>query len=659
MSKLDEMIRELCPDGVEYVKLNSVCDIYDGTHSTPNYTESGVKFASVENIGNLYATRKYISEKDFEKYKIKPRIGDVMMTRIGSVGVCTVVDRNEALAFYVSLALLRPQLDKVQSRFLKYAIESIHGRKELRKRTLINAVPIKINKDDIGKVTIPLPPIEIQSEIVHTLDNYTENVVKLQNQLTAELTARQKQYTFYRNKLLTFSGNEKAKIVKISLGDIGPICMCKRILKSQTNTIEGVPFYKIGTFGKKADAYISKETFDEYRSKYSFPKKGDVLISAAGTIGRTVVYDGKPAYFQDSNIVWIDNNESVVLNSYLRYCYELKPWKVSSGGTIQRLYNDNIAKAIITVPSLDVQNRIVNVLDNFEKICSDLNIGLPAEIEARKKQYEYYRDKLLTFVETGNTILSRAEQSRAEQSRAEQSRAEQSRAEQSRAEQSRAEQSRAEQSRALIKLLQYVFGYAGVSLQDVVKNSCSGGTPKKGVSEYYEDGNIPWLRTQEVVFRDICKTECFITESAVKNSAAKWIPENCVIVAISGATAGRCAINKIPLTTNQHCLNLEVDPEMALYRYVYYCICAKQEELLAKKEGARGDLNSTRILSLQIDLPSIEKQKRIVSILDRFDAICNDLTSGLPAEIEARQKQYEYYRDKLLSFKEHKDELYD
>ena len=632
MSKLDEMIRELCPDGVEYVKLNSVCDIYDGTHSTPNYTESGVKFASVENIGNLYATRKYISEKDFEKYKIKPRIGDVMMTRIGSVGVCTVVDRNEALAFYVSLALLRPQLDKVQSRFLKYAIESIHGRKELRKRTLINAVPIKINKDDIGKVTIPLPPIEIQSEIVHTLDNYTENVVKLQNQLTAELTARQKQYTFYRNKLLTFSGNEKAKIVKISLGDIGPICMCKRILKSQTNTVEGVPFYKIGTFGKKADAYISKETFDEYRSKYSFPKKGDVLISAAGTIGRTVVYDGKPAYFQDSNIVWIDNNESVVLNSYLRYCYELKPWKVSSGGTIQRLYNDNIAKAIITVPSLDVQNRIVNVLDNFEKICSDLNIGLPAEIEARQKQYEYYRDKLLTFVETGNTILSRAEQSRAEQSRA--------------------EQSRAEQSRALIKLLQYVFGYAVVSLQDVVKNSCSGGTPKKGVSEYYEDGNIPWLRTQEVVFRDICKTECFITESAVKNSAAKWIPENCVIVAISGATAGRCAINKIPLTTNQHCLNLEVDPEMALYRYVYYCICAKQEELLAKKEGARGDLNSTRILSLQIDLPSIEEQKRIISTLDRFDAICNDLTSGLPAEIEARQKQYEYYRDKLLTFKE-------
>ena len=612
MSKLDEMIRELCPDGVEYVKLNSVCDIYDGTHSTPNYTESGVKFASVENIGNLYATRKYISEKDFEKYKIKPRIGDVMMTRIGSVGVCTVVDRNEALAFYVSLALLRPQLDKVQSRFLKYAIESIHGRKELRKRTLINAVPIKINKDDIGKVTIPLPPIEIQREIVHTLDNYTENVVKLQNQLTAELTARQKQYTFYRNKLLTFSGNEKAKIVKISLGDIGPICMCKRILKSQTNTVEGVPFYKIGTFGKKADAYISKETFDEYRSKYSFPKKGDVLISAAGTIGRTVVYDGKPAYFQDSNIVWIDNNESVVLNSYLRYCYELKPWKVSSGGTIQRLYNDNIAKAIITVPSLDVQNRIVNVLDNFEKICSDLNIGLPAEIEARQKQYEYYRDRLLTFAETGNTILSRAEQSRAEQSRA-------------------------EQSRALIKLLQYVFGYAVVTLEDIAENCDS--MRKPVTSGKREAGEYPYYGASGIV--DYVKDYIFdgdyllVSEDGA-NLLARSTP---IAFSISGKN-----------WVNNHAHVLKFDC-YETRRFVEFYLNSIDLALYISG-GAQPKLNQKNLNRIEIPLPSQERQKYIVDILDRFDAICNDLTSGLPAEIEARQKQYEYYRDRLLSFKE-------
>ena len=362
------------------------------------------------------------------------------------------------------------------------------------------------------------------------------------------------------------------------------------------------------------------------KNNYEYDETAIITAGDGAGVGKVYHYiEGKYALHQRAYRIHI-NTADVLPRYYFHYMKaKFLPYiqKTMFQGSVPSIRKPMLNAFPVPVPSLEIQERIVNVLDDFEKICTDLKIGLPAEIEARQKQYEYYRDKLLTFAETGNTILSRAEQSRAEQSRAEQS---------------RAEQSRAEQSRALIKLMQYVFGYAVVSLQDVVKKSCSGGTPKKGVSEYYEDGNIPWLRTQEVVFRDICKTECFITESAVKNSAAKWIPENCVIVAISGATAGRCAINKIPLTTNQHCLNLEVDPEMALYRYVYYCICAKQEELLAKKEGARGDLNSTRILSLQIDLPSIEEQKRIISILDRFDAICNDLTSGLPAEIEARQK---------------------
>ena len=183
------------------------------------------------------------------------------------------------------------------------------------------------------------------------------------------------------------------------------------------------------------------------------------------------------------------------------------------------------------------------------------------------------------------------------------------------------------------------------------KRSCSGATPKKSNSSYYEDGAIPWIRTQDVRFNEIYEATSFITELAVEETSAKWIPENCVIVAISGASAGRCAINRIPVTTNQHCLNMEIDSSRALYKYVFYCVSNQYEELLSKKEGARGDLNASRILSLQIPVPSIEEQWRIVSILDRFDALCNDLSSGLPAEIEARQKQYEYYRDKLLNFK--------
>ena len=186
---------------------------------------------------------------------------------------------------------------------------------------------------------------------------------------------------------------------KCKLGDLCNVLMCKRILASQTNTEEGVPFYKIGTIGNAPDAYISKELFDDYKTKYNYPHKGEVMITCAGTVGKCIIYDGKDAYYQDSNIVWIDNDESKVLNKYLYYYYALKPWAVSNGGTIARLYNDNISKTKIPVPSLAEQERIVAILDRFDSLCNDISSGLPAEIEARRKQYEYYRDKLLTFKE--------------------------------------------------------------------------------------------------------------------------------------------------------------------------------------------------------------------------------------------------------------------
>lgn len=186
-------------------------------------------------------------------------------------------------------------------------------------------------------------------------------------------------------------------VVTVKLGYIGKVSMCKRILKAETSTAGDVPFFKIGTFGKEADAFISRQKFEKYKRQYSYPKKGDVLISAAGTIGRTVIYNGEDAYYQDSNIVWLENDESIVLNKYLYYYYQLQPWAVSAGGTIARLYNDNISKAKISMPSIERQRQIIAILDRFDALCSDISSGLPAEIEARTKQYEYYRDKLLTF----------------------------------------------------------------------------------------------------------------------------------------------------------------------------------------------------------------------------------------------------------------------
>ncbi len=189
---------------VKWYKLHEIADIYDGTHQTPDYKESGVKFASVENIQNPFKTKKYISVEAYEKYKIKPQINDVLMTRIGSIGVCYVIDKNEALAYYVSLALLRPNGDIINSRFLKYLLESSIGKRELNKRTLINAVPIKINKDDIGKVNLPIPPLSEQERIVSILDRFEALTTDLQSGLPAEIEARRKQYEYYREQLLTF-----------------------------------------------------------------------------------------------------------------------------------------------------------------------------------------------------------------------------------------------------------------------------------------------------------------------------------------------------------------------------------------------------------------------------------------------------------------------
>ncbi|MEJ8602092.1 restriction endonuclease subunit S [Helicobacter pylori] len=153
---------------------------------------------------------------------------------------------------------------------------------------------------------------------------------------------------------------------RVRLGDIGKPCMCKRVMKHQTTRYGEIPFYKIGTFGNTADAFISKKLFLEYQTKYSFPKKGDILISASGTIGRAVIYDGKPAYFQDSNIVWIDNDETLVKNDFLFYAYSNVKWNTEHT-TILRLYNDNFRNTLIPLPPLNEQIAIANILSALDR----------------------------------------------------------------------------------------------------------------------------------------------------------------------------------------------------------------------------------------------------------------------------------------------------
>ncbi|MCQ2721239.1 restriction endonuclease subunit S [Helicobacter pylori] len=211
---------------------------------------------------------------------------------------------------------------------------------------------------------ILLPPLDEQIAIANILSDVDHYLYSL-DALILKKESVKKALSFellsQRKRLKGFNQAWQ----KVRLGDIGKPCMCKRVMKHQTTPYGEIPFYKIGTFGNTADAFISKKLFLEYKAKYSFPKKGDILISASGTIGRAVIYDGKPAYFQDSNIVWIDNDETLVKNDFLFYAYSNIKWNTEYT-TILRLYNDNFRNTLIPLPPLNEQIAIANILSGLD-----------------------------------------------------------------------------------------------------------------------------------------------------------------------------------------------------------------------------------------------------------------------------------------------------
>lgn len=240
------------------------------------------------------------------------------------------------------------------------------------------------------------PKIKEQKAIAKALNDTDELITSLEKLISKKEAIKQgtmQQLLTGKKRLDGFSGEWEEK----RLGDIGNPTMCKRIMKYQTSNFGDVPFYKIGTFGKEADSYISNELFFEFKTKFSFPKKGDVLISASGTIGRTVVFDGKPSYFQDSNIVWIDNNEKIVINKYLDFMYQVTKWSTEDT-TIARLYNDNLKNISIMIPpTIKEQQAITQILSDMDNEIEKLKLKL--------SKTKAIKDGMMSELLTGKTRL--------------------------------------------------------------------------------------------------------------------------------------------------------------------------------------------------------------------------------------------------------------
>ena len=253
-----------------------------------------------------------------------------------------------------------------------------------------------INSSDLAKIEIGIAPnIHEQSKVGSFFRTLDELLAATQRKVAGLKQLK----TAYLQQMFVQAG-EKAPRLRFEgfnddwedrkLDEVSTVEMCRRIFKEETSSTGEVPFYKIGTFGGKPDAYISQSIFDEYKAKYPYPEIGDILISASGTIGRTVIYQGEQAYFQDSNIVWLNTNKEQLVNIFLHQFYHIAKWSGIEGTTIKRLYNSNILDTNIALPAIQKQTAIGNFFRNF-----DMQINTQSEkLEKLKQLKSAYLQKM-------------------------------------------------------------------------------------------------------------------------------------------------------------------------------------------------------------------------------------------------------------------------
>jgi type I restriction enzyme S subunit len=345
-------------EGWEYKKLGNLCKT--GAGGTPlkrkkeNYENGTIPWlrSGEVNNRNIIDCEIRITEIGLNNSSAKlfpPRTVLIAMygATAGQVGILNFeCSTNQAVCGIMPNEIFIPEF--LYYFFLKF-------KEELIAQAVGGAQP-NISQQKIKNTLIPNITLEEQKQIVTLLDQAFTAIDQAKAHIEKNIANAKELFQSKLNAIFSQKGDgweEK------TLGELGKVSMCKRILKKQTTSDGEIPFYKIGTFGKEPNAFISKEIYDEFKSKYFFPKKGDILLSASGTIGRRVIYNGEPAYFQDSNIVWIDNNEEFVANEYLYQFYGVCDFNPSKGATISRLYNDDLRKIKISFPSIEEQKVII------------------------------------------------------------------------------------------------------------------------------------------------------------------------------------------------------------------------------------------------------------------------------------------------------------
>ena len=593
MKKLEKLIQELCPNGVPFKKVK---DVYNRLKGTPITAGKMKEIACEDGEIRVFAGGKTVidaHEKDIPKANITRTPAVLVQSR----GVIDVVYYDKPFTFKNEMWAYTAD-NNVSVKYLYYVLKN-------------NIQSFRDAASGMG--SLPQISLPVTAE------------------LTAELIARKKQYEFYRDKLLT----AKTEIKTVELGEIctfvrGPFggALKKEIFKPQGYAVyeQQHAIYRTLDFRY----FIDGKKFEELK-RFSV-KPGDMIVSCSGTIGKTfVIPEDAPEGVINQALLKLTPHEKLNV-FYLQYFFENTISKelngVARGGAIKNVPSVSELKAIkIPVPPLDMQERLVQVLDNFESICTNLNIGLPAEIEARQKQYEYYRDLLLTFAETGSTLVTDRQTDRQTELNA-------------------------------IRLIQYVFGYVTLPMGSLFdfRNGLSKG------KDFFGTG-IPFIRYTDVYNNRFLKEKDItaLVECTPIEIKKLKVHRGDVFFTRTSETAEDVGWSSVMLDDIGDCVfngfTIKATPktDFLLPEYCAFCFDTDDFRQYVTSHCAfttRASLTGKTIAGYKLTFPSIEKQREIVNVLSKFHTLCNDLSKGLPAEIEARRKQYEYYRDKLLSFEE-------
>lgn len=412
MSKIDELLQQYCPNGVKYKTLGEMGSFYGGItgKSKEDFVDGNATFITYRNVYSNPALNVFPSDKvrisETENQRTL-QYGDVIFTGSSETpdecGISSVVTEevNDDLYLNSFCFFFRfDDLSNINPEFMKHLFRSNDLRYQIGK-TASGVTRYNVSKKLMAKVVIPVPPLEVQREIVQVLDEFT----LLTAELTAELTARKKQYDYYKSSLFNFDDN----VPVLKIGDFTRVFSASRVHKKDWRE-EGVPFWRSsdlisyynGVENSRGKVYISQELYDKLSAKSGKIEKDDILVTGGGTIGVPyVVPSNEPLYVKDADLLCIKKNNTV-MTKYLYHYFLSQEFKdyllgITHDATIAHYTITQIKDTPVPVPSLEEQERIVNILDKFEELTKSISIGLPAEIDARQKQYEYYRDSILKF----------------------------------------------------------------------------------------------------------------------------------------------------------------------------------------------------------------------------------------------------------------------